>query len=126
MVRYNTPANDLRRIVDETSTIDPELRKELLYSWEHGFIEDKPQEQPEQRYPNLLRKDENRKSDEALMHPLKGKVRSETLHTVETAAGAVHRKSDIAESKIDASAAGEKSLKKDQLRSPHGEEQKKS
>ena len=80
--RRDTSANDQRRIVDETSTIDPELRKELLYSWEHGFIEDKPQEQTEQRPPNLLRKDKNRKSGKVVMNPLKNKVRSETPHTI--------------------------------------------
>ena len=41
--RRDTSANDLRRTVDETSTINPELRKEMLYSWERGFIEDKPE-----------------------------------------------------------------------------------
>ena len=42
--RRDTSANDIRRIEDETSTINPELRKELLYSWERGFIEDKPED----------------------------------------------------------------------------------
>ena len=42
--RRDTFANDLRRVVAETSTINPELRKELLYSWQYGFIEDRPQE----------------------------------------------------------------------------------
>ena len=32
--RRDTSANDLRRTVDETSTINLELRKEMLYSWE--------------------------------------------------------------------------------------------
>ena len=35
--RRDTSANDLRRIVDETSTLNPGLRKELFYSWEYGF-----------------------------------------------------------------------------------------
>ena len=43
-VRRDTSSNDLRRIVDETSTLNPDLRKELLYSWQYGFIEDKPRE----------------------------------------------------------------------------------
>ena len=47
------------------------------------------------------------------MNPLKGKVQSETPHTIKTAACAVYRKNDIAESK---------NQKKDQLSSPHGEE----
>ena len=38
--RYDGPS--LSQLVDTTSTIDPELRKELLYSWEKGFVEDKP------------------------------------------------------------------------------------
>ena len=113
--------NDIKRIVDETSTINPELRKELLYSWEYGFIEDKPEE-VEPRSPNLLRKDEGRKSAKALTNMLKGKVQSETPHTVRTAAGAILRKSDIAESKIDTGDLRDKSPKKDQSRrSPHGD-----
>ena len=47
----------IRRIVDETSTIIPDLRKELLYWWQYGFIEDKLQEIEPSR-TNLLRKDE--------------------------------------------------------------------
>ena len=31
--RRDTSANDIKRIVDETSTINPDLRKELLCSW---------------------------------------------------------------------------------------------
>ena len=84
VTRRDTSANDIKRIVDETSTKNPDLRKELLYSWEYGFIEDKPEED-DQRSPNLLRKDEGRKSGKALTNPLKGKVRSETPHTVKTA-----------------------------------------
>ena len=77
--RRDTSANDIRRIVDKTSTINTELRKELLYSWEYGFMEDKPEElEPS---TNLLRRDENRKSGKALTNPLKGKVVSETPHT---------------------------------------------
>ena len=34
--RRDTSANDLRRTVDETSTSNPELRKEMLYSWKRG------------------------------------------------------------------------------------------
>ena len=52
-------------------------------------------------------------------------MRSETPHTVKTAAGAIYRKSDIAESKIDTSDFRDKSPKKDQSRrSPHGDEPK--
>ena len=39
--RRDISDSELRRVVDETSTINPELRKELLYPWERGFIEDK-------------------------------------------------------------------------------------
>ena len=38
--RRDISGSELRRVVDETSTINPELRKELLCSWERGFIED--------------------------------------------------------------------------------------
>ena len=34
-------AYDIKQIVEETSTINPELRKELLYSWEKVLIEEK-------------------------------------------------------------------------------------
>ena len=84
--RRDISDNDLRRIVDETSTINPDLRKELLYSWQYGFIEDKPQEYTVQGSPTLLRKDESRKSGKALMNTLKGKVQSESPDTVKTAA----------------------------------------
>ena len=71
--KRDTSANDIKRIVDETSTINRELRKELLNSWECGFIEDKP-EKVEPRSQNLLRNDEDRKSGKALTNPLKGNV----------------------------------------------------
>ena len=52
-------------------------------------------------------------------------MRSETPHPVKTAAGAIYRKSDIAESKIDTSDLRDKSPKKDEARrSPHGDEPK--
>ena len=60
--RWNTTrsitsaSNIRRRIVDETSTINLELIKELLYSWEHGLIEDKPQEQSKKFSQIFLRK----------------------------------------------------------------------
>ena len=98
--RRDTSTNDLRRTVDETSTINPDLLKELLYSWQYGFIEDKPEEDALSGSPTLISKDDNRKSGKALTNPLKGKVQSESPHTVKTAAGAVYRKSDIAKAKI--------------------------
>ena len=58
--------NDLQQLVDAMSTIDPELGKELLYSLERGFIEDKPTA-PKKNVPaNLLGRDDNRKSGAAL------------------------------------------------------------
>ena len=119
--RRDTSANDLRRTVDETSTINLELRKEMLYSWERGFIEDKPEDSVSQRQwsPKLIRKDEGRKNGKALAKPLKGKVVSETPSTVKTAAGAIYRKSDIAKAKVDVQD------KLDHRRSPTGEEPKK-
>ena len=119
--RRGTSANDLRRTVEETSTINHELRKEMLYSWERGFIEDKPEDSVSQRQwsPILIRKDEGRKSGKALTKPLKGKVVSETRSTVKTAAGAIYRKSDIAKAKVIVQD------KLDHRRSPTGEEPKK-
>ena len=123
--RRDTSSNDLRRIVDETSTINTDLRKELLYSWQYGLIEDKPQEDTLAESSTLLRKDENRKSGKALTNPLEGKVQSELPHTVKTAAGAVYRKSDIAKAKIVISEPQEKPRKKvNTNRSPHSDEPK--
>ena len=100
--RRDTSANDIWRIVDETSTIKPETRKKLLNSWERGFIEDKPEDSVSQNQwsPILLRKYEGRRSGKALTKPLKGKVTSETPSTVKTAAGAIYRKSDITKAKV--------------------------
>ena len=39
--RRDAAASVFRRIVHETSTINSETRKGLLYSWEKGFIKDK-------------------------------------------------------------------------------------
>ena len=123
--RRDIADNDLRRIVDETSTINPDLRKELLYSWQHGFIENKPQDDSIQDSPTLLRKGENRKSGKALMNPLKGKVQSESPHTIKTTAGAVYRKSDIAKAKIAINEPKDKQPKKANTnRSPYGDEPK--
>ena len=79
--------------------------------WEYGFIEDKILE-VDPTSTNLLRKDEVRKSGKALTNPLKGRVQSETPHTIKTAAGAVYRKSGIAQSKMDISDTRDKSPKK--------------
>ena len=90
--RYDGPS--LTQLVDTTSTIDPELRKELLYSWEKGFVEDKPKGS-EWNNHNLSRRDETRKSGAALKKPFKGKVAFDSPKTVTTAAGAVYRKSEL-------------------------------
>ena len=107
------------RVVDETSTINPELRKELLYSWKRGFIEDKQTTLKEDLSGSFLRKHEQRKSGKALTIPLKSKIVSETPSTIKTAAGAVYRKSDIARSKLPAQPKAHNAEKK---RSPTGEE----
>ena len=61
--RRDTSANELRRIVDETSTINPELRKELSYSWKRGFIEDKQSSETGTWSGNFLCKHEQRKTE---------------------------------------------------------------
>ena len=88
VTRRDISDNELRRVVDETSTINPELRKELLYSWERGFIEDKQPAVADNWSGSFLRKHEQRKSGKALTIPLKEKIVSETPSTVKTAAGA--------------------------------------
>ena len=99
--RRDASDSDIWRLVDETSTIKPDLRKELLYSWEKGFIEDKPAEEQNHAWsPILLCKDENRNSGKALTNSLKGKVTSQTRSTVKTAAVAIYRKNYIAQSKL--------------------------
>ena len=96
----DTSANDIRRIVDETSTINPDLRKELLSSWERVFIEDKPIEQCDMQAQNLLREAKSRKIVKALRNPLKGRVILDTLSTVKPALGAIYQKIDIAKTKM--------------------------
>ena len=119
--RRDTSANELRRTVEDTSTINPELGKEMLYSWERGFIEDKPEDIVSQRQwsPILIRKDVGRRIRKALTRPLRGKVVAETPSTVKTAAGAIYRKSDIAKAKVVVQD------KVNHRRSPTGEEPKK-
>ena len=82
--RRDISDSELRRVVDETSTRKPELRKELLYSWERGFIEDKEPTVTDNLSGSFLRKHERRKQGKALTIPLKGKVVSETPSTVKT------------------------------------------
>ena len=89
--RRKLEGQDLQQLVDVISTIDPDLRKELLYSWERGFVEDKPKGS-EWNSQYLLRRYENRRSGPALNYPFKGKEAAESPKTITTAAGAVYRK----------------------------------
>ena len=97
--RQKLEGKDLQQLVDVTSTIDPDLRKELLYSCERGFVEGKTKG-PEGNSHKLLLRDENRRSGAALNKPFKGKVAAESPKTITTAAGAVYRKSDLTEAAI--------------------------
>ena len=63
--RRDISYSELRRVVDETSTINPELRKELLYSWERGFIEDKQPTVTDNLSGSFLRKHQQRISGKA-------------------------------------------------------------
>ena len=97
--RRNFEGQDLQQLVDATSTIYPELRNELLYSWERGFVEDKPIGS-EWNSQNKLRRDENLKNWAGLTKPFKGKVAAESPKAITTAAGAVYRKNDLAKAAI--------------------------
>ena len=91
--------NDTCRIVDAAGQSNPELRKEMIYSWEKGLIEDKDEETHiHQRKKNC--KNDLGKSGQALTRPLKGKVTSKTGSTAKTSAGSRYRKSGIAEAKV--------------------------
>ena len=97
--RRDAAKNDIRKLVDETGQLNPDLRKEMIYSWEKGFVEDKVENQCKSPPKTILRKDLLRKSGQALTRPLKGKIASETESTIKTSAGSIYRKSDIAQSK---------------------------
>ena len=97
--RRNAAKNDIRKLVDETGLLNPDLRKEMIYSWEKGFVEDKVENQCKSPPKAIIRKDPLRKSGQALTRPLKGKIASETDSTIKTSAGSIYRKSDIAQSK---------------------------
>ena len=125
--RYDGPS--LSQLVDTTSTIDPELRKELLYSWEKGFVEDKPKGS-EWNSHNLSRRDETRKNGAALTKPFKGKVALDSPKTVTTAAGAVYRKSDLVRlpsspTKTHKEGTNQKEKAKSPLEEPKSKHQKK-
>ena len=79
---------------------NPELRKTKIYSWEKGFIEDKEDETTLPPKKTSLRKDDLRKSEQALTKQLKQKIKAEMGSTVKTSAGSIYRKSDIAQAKI--------------------------
>ena len=85
--------------MDETGLLNPDLRKEMTYSWEKGFVEDKVENQCKSSPKTILRKDSLRKSGQALTKQLKGKIASETDSTIKTSTGSIYRKSDIAPSK---------------------------
>ena len=97
--RRDAAKNDIRKLVDETGLLNPDLRKEMIYSWEKGFVEDKVENQCKSPPKTILRKDPLRKSGQALTRQLKGKIASETDSTIKTSTGSIYRKSDIAQSK---------------------------
>ena len=125
--RYDGPS--LQQLVDTTRTIDPQLRKELLCSWEKGFVEDKPKGS-EWNSHNLSRRDETRKSGAALTKPFKGKVIADSPKKVTTAAGAVYRKSDLVKmtsypTKIPKDGTSQKEKAKSPAEEPKSKHQKK-
>ena len=65
---------------------NPELRKAKIYSWEKGFIEDKEDETALPPKKTILRKDDLRKSEQALTKQLKQKIKAEMGSTVKTSA----------------------------------------
>ena len=97
--RRDAAKNDIRKLVDETGLLNPDLRKEMIFSWEKGFVEDKVENQCKSPPKTILRKDPLRKSVQALTRQLKGKIASDTDSTIKTSTGSIYRKSDIAQSK---------------------------
>ena len=98
--RRDAAKNEMRRIVDAAGQSNPELRNEMMYSWERGFIKDKKEENPISPKKTMFRKDDLRKTGQALTKPLKGKITSETGSTVKTSGGSIYQKLDIDEAKI--------------------------
>ena len=90
---------DIRRIVDITGLLNTELRKEMIYSWEKGFIEVDKKENTQSPQKTILRKDPLRKSGQALTKQLKGKIAAKTDSTVKASTGAIYKKSDMAQVK---------------------------
>ena len=97
--RRDAAKNDIRKLVDETGLLNTDLQKEMIYSWEKRFVEDKVENQCKSPPKTILRKDPLRKSGQALTKQLKGKIASETDSTIKTSTGSIYRKSDIAQSK---------------------------
>ena len=91
----------------------------MIYSWEKGFIEDKEQENTQSPKKTILRKDELRKSGQALTKPLKGKISTETGLTVKTLTGSNYRKSDIAQAKISLQQEKTRSKSRNPSAEPH-------
>ena len=120
--RRDAAKNGIRKLVDETGQLNPDLRKEMIYSWEKGFVEDKVENQCKSPPKTILRKDPLRKSGQALTRPIKGKIASETDSTIKTSAGSIYRKSDIAQSKTVLTQENQRSTSK----SPSSEPTKKN
>ena len=82
--------------MDAAGQYNPELRKEMIYSWEKGIIKDKEEKNSPSPKKTILRKDDLRKSGQALTKSLKGKIASETGSTMKSSAGSIYRQLDIA------------------------------
>ena len=96
--RRKFAGQDLQQLVDDTSTIDPELRKELLYSWERELVRRGQTQGIGLEQSKFDQK--NRRSGAALNNTFKGKVAAETPKTITTASGSIYRKSDLAKAVI--------------------------
>ena len=97
--RIDAAKNDVRRIFDKTGLSNPELRKEMIYSWEKGFIKTK-MENTQSPQRKILRKDPLRMSGQTLTKQLKRKIAAEIDSTVKTTTESIYRKSDNAQAKI--------------------------
>ena len=92
--RRDAAKNDIRKLVDETGQLNPDLRKEMIYSWEKGFVEDKVENQCKSPPKTILRKDpellEEMESEDELqgemeiadaMNPIERFQKSQTIVT---------------------------------------------
>ena len=75
--RRDAAKSDIRRIVNAAGKSNPELRKEKIYFWEKRFIEDKEDETTLSPKKTILRKNDLRKSGQALTKQLKEKIKAE-------------------------------------------------